>query len=424
MTAAALSPAKSIAIAATAVALEGYDLSIYGIFALAIAGAFFPSGDATISLLLAVATLGVGYVVRPLGGLVLGVYADRAGRKAAIALTVILMSISTGVIGFVPSASTIGVAAPIIVVCARLVQGFAAGGATAGSIAFLIETAPAGRRGFYASWQQASQVGAFLLSVAIGAAISNLLPASTGQWAWRLPFVFAFLLGPLGLYIKRYLPDPEVFEAVRDAAATATVRDALSTSRWAVLSGFGLSCLWNISAFILLFYMPTWLQKQIGLPAGRAFLSSTAAAALLFVLCPLVGAWSDRVGRKLPMLLGAAGLCGMTWPLLTWIETERTVSVALLAQLALALLIALYTAPVSAMLAEQFPTRNRSTGLSVAYNLSTLLVGAFGPLIVTSLIALTGSAVAPAFYVVGGAAISLMTLLLVPDRSREPLTAI
>ena len=420
--AAPLPTAKAIAVAASAVALEGYDLTIYGLFAVTIAHAFFPARDATSSLLMAVGTLGVGYVVRPIGGVILGAYADRAGRKPAIALTVLLMSLSTGIIGLIPGESTIGLAAPILVVLARLAQGFAAGGAVSGTISYLAETAPPGRRGFYASWQQTSWIGAFLLSAGIGAVITNTLsPHQLAEWGWRIPFLLAFLFGPLGLYIKSHLPEPEAYIKAAKHFRSESVGRAILRNRNAVLIGFGLTCLWNITAFILLFYMPTYAQKDLALPAGDAFLSSALSGLLLFILCPLVGRLSDRVGRKAPMLLSALCLMLFTYPIYLLIDLERTFASLVLAQVILAVFIAGYTAPIPAMLAELYPTHNRSTGLSVAYNLSTLIVGAFGPFIVTWLIATTRSSLAPAFYVAIGALVSVGALVASRDHSLQAL---
>jgi MFS transporter, MHS family, proline/betaine transporter len=412
---------SAILVAAAAVAVEGYDLSIYALSTLAIARVFFPAGDPTSSLLLAVGSLGVGYVMRPIGGVILGAYADRAGRKAAIALTVVMMSTSTGLIGVIPSSAAIGIAAPLLAVTARLIQGFSAGGATGGSIAYLVEAAPRGQRGFYASWQQASQIGAFLLA-ATGATITNVVSQGESDWTWRIPFLLALIFGPIGLYIKSRLPDPEVFtRAKAERPAGPSVGQAVISNGRSILLGFGLTCLWNISAFILLFYMPTFAQKQLQLGAGDAFLASAMSGILLFVLCPMVGALSDRVGRRAPMFVGSIGLLILIYPLFRCLDESRTLHGLIATQCILAVLIACYTAPISAMLAELFPVRSRSVSLSVAYNLSTLIVGAFGPLIVTWLISLTGSGLALAFYVAGGATLSTISLLIVRDRAFDPL---
>ncbi|MDB5367377.1 MAG: major facilitator transporter, partial [Rhodospirillales bacterium] len=312
---------------------------------------------------------------------------------------------------------------PLLLVFARLAQGVAAGGATAGSIVYLVEAAPRHRRGFFASFQQASQIGALLISAAIGALITNLVVApDLTAWAWRIPFLIALVLGPVGLYIRNRLPEPEIYERAKHRApAQPSLHKALTSNARAILTGFGMTCLWNVTAFILLFYMPTYAQRQLGLPPGDAFLSSTISSLLLFLLCPVFGLLSDRIGRKTPMLASALLLLVLIYPLFRYVELHRSFASLLAMQLVLATLIAGYTAPISAALAELFPTRTRSTGLAVAYNLSTLLFGAFGPLIVTWLIAATGNPLAPAFYVGGAAALSACVLLTVRDRSRDDL---
>lgn len=414
MTASAAISARQLVVIASAIAIEGYDLSIYALFAVAIAHNFFPVGHGSSALLLTVATLGVGYVMRPLGGIVLGLYADRVGRKVAIALTVLMMSISTGIIAFIPSHAMIGLAAPLLVVAARLVQGFSSGGATAGSIAYLVESAPPERRGFYASWQQASQICAFLLSATIGMVIARMFsPQELNGWAWRIPFLLALLFGPIGLYIKRSMPDPDRFKQARQDAAPVTLGSAVRGNIRSIATGFGVTCLWNITAFILLFYMPTYVQANFGLPLRDAFTASVVSGALLFLLCPLMGALSDRVGRR-PVMLTSALLLGLAiYPMLAWFGRHPTLVRLIEVQCVLAVLIAGYTAPVSAFLAELFPIHSRSTGLSIAYNLSTMIMGAFGPLIVTWLIIVTGDILAPAYYVAAGAAISAAALLSV-----------
>lgn len=412
---------RPVAIAVAAVALESYDLAVYALFAGALAQLFFPLHDPTNALLLAVGTLGVGYVVRPIGGVLLGAYADKAGRKAAIALTVLLLSISTGVIGLLPTYAAIGVAAPLLLVTARLAQGVAAGGATAGSISYLIEAAPRGRRGFFASFQQTSQIGALLISAAVGALITNsLAPAEVQGWGWRVPFLIALILGPLGLYIRKRLPEPEIYEQAKQTTRTPIAQAALRNWR-GILTGFGLSCLWNVSAFILLFFMPTYAQRVLQIAPGDAFLSSTISTLVLFLLCPFIGLLSDRVGRKPLMLVGSVLLVLTAYPLFRHMDATRGFASLLTVQVVLAVLIAFYTAPVSAMLGELFPTGTRSTGLAIAYNLSTVLFGAFGPLIVTWLIEITGNPLAPSFYVMAAAAFSTIALLTVRDRTREAL---
>jgi MHS family proline/betaine transporter-like MFS transporter len=399
-----LSP-RALATLAAAIAIEGYDLSIYALFAVAIGKAFFPTQEGN-GLLLAVATLGVGYVMRPLGGFLLGRYADRAGRKAAVAGVVLAMSISTGMIGVVPTYAAIGMAAPMLVVTARLVQGFASGGASAGSIAYLVESAPDGRHAFYASWQQASQIAAFLFSAIIGAVMTGWLNAQdTAAWGWRVPFLLALLFGPLGLYIKHAMPEPK---RPVGPARQQEARGGIGLA--AVLVGGGITCLWNVTAFILLYFMPTYAQTYLAIPAHASFMASVAGGLLLLLLCPVMGLAADRWGIRRVMAISALGLGLASAPLMALLVAHPRAGVLMGVQMMLAVLIAGYTAPVSALLAHLFPARNRSTGLAIAYNLSTVLVGGFGPLLVTWLITRTGNLVVPGWYVAAAAVVSLLAL--------------
>jgi MHS family proline/betaine transporter-like MFS transporter len=402
------------------VALEGYDNTLFGLFALPIGRAFFPLKDPSTSLLMAVAAFGVGYVARPLGGLVLGAYADRAGRPAAVALTVTLMALSTGAVGLLPGQAVWGLA-PLAVVAARLIQGFAAGGAAAGAIAYLTEAASPARRGLVSSWQQASQVGALLLTSIMGFMLARLTgDGASSPWAWRGPFLLALALGPVGLMIQTRLPRSAP-EATAAAARSEGVGHALVSNRRTIGLGMGLAVLWTISVFILLFYMPTYAQHQLAIPASDAFLSSAVSSAALVCWCPAMGALSDRIGRK-PVLMGSAVLIGVGTPLVFfYLQSHRTLGDLVLAQNLLAAPIGGYLGTLPATLAELYPTRARTTSIAVADNLVAIALGAGGPMIVLWLTGLFHSGLAPAAYVSVGAVISAAAILVMKDRTGEAL---
>ena len=422
MSAAPISGRKALLLAIATVAIEGYDLSLYAVFSVAIARAFFPAGDPTSALLLAVGTLGVGYFMRPIGGILLGAFADRRGRSAAMALTVLLMAGSTGVIGLIPSYAAIGVVAPLIIVAARLVQGVSAGGATASSLSYLIESAPAHRRGYYSAYQQTAQVTALLFASGVGAAVAELLtPEALTAWGWRIPFVLALLFGPIGLLIRRYLPETSAFEETRKQAKPPLTM-VLKLHWRRLIAGVGICCLLNSTTFVLLFYLPTYSQTQIGLPAADAFLASGAATALLAPLCLVAGWLSDKVGRKPVMIVAAIALLLFTYPLIAYAHGVGTLGAVLVAQCLLSVMIAGYTGPANVVLGELFPTSDRATGISISFNMSILMFGAFGPFIVTWLMRATGDPLSMSFYVCGAAVVSLVTLLLLRER-RDPLLA-
>lgn len=398
--------------------LEWYDFAVYGFFALTLAKLFFPAGDATVSLLLTVATFGVGFVMRPVGALVLGTLADRRGRKAALSLTILLMALGTAMIGFAPTYAMAGAWAPAIIVLARLVQGFSAGGEIGGATAFLVEHAPPERRGLYASWQQASQAGALLLGSLTGALLTGLLPqAELEAWGWRVPFLMGLLIAPVGLYIRSRVDETEAFKAIlRERAARPEVtfsplRDTLGQHRAAVITGIGITIAWTVCTYFFLVTMPTYAVRQLGVPQSASLLANSVGLVVIVMLAPVFGAWSDRIGRRPIMLASALGLLLLSWPLLHWLTSQPGALNLMLAQIVFALLIAGFSGPAPAAMAELYPPAMRSTGLSIAYNLAVTVFGGFAPFITTWLIARTGSALAPAWYVMLAAAMSLTALI-------------
>ena len=236
--------------------LEWFDFTVYSFFAVIIAKLFFPTGNELSSLLLAVATFGVGFFMRPVGGIILGVYADRVGRKAALTLTILLMALGTAIIGLAPTYQSIGLWAPALIVLARLIQGFSAGGEVGGATAFLIEHAPDAERGAYASWQQASQGISFMLGAAMGALVTNGLDqAQIDAWGWRIPFLFGLLIGPVGMYIRSHLEEPPEFEARQAERRASKVKfsplsQVLRDHPREVLAGLGVTILWTVLSLI------------------------------------------------------------------------------------------------------------------------------------------------------------------------------
>jgi MFS transporter, MHS family, proline/betaine transporter len=406
--------------------LEWYDFAVYGFFALTLAKLFFPAGDPTVSLLITVATFGIGFVMRPIGALVLGTLADRRGRKAALLLTILLMALGTAMLAFAPTYATAGAWAPAIVVLARLIQGFSAGGETGGATAFLVEHAPPKRRGYYASWQQASVAGALLLGSLTGALLTGFLSqASLEAWGWRVPFLIGLLIAPVGLYIRTRVDETEAFKtALRERTATldtafSPLSSTLARHRTAVVAGFGITIAWTVCTYFFLVTMPTYAVRQLGVPQNMSLLANSVGLAVVLVLAPVFGAWSDKVGRRPIMVASALGIFLVTGPLLSWLTRQPAALNLVLAQGAFAVLIASFSGPAPAALAELYPSAMRSTGLSIAYNLAVTIFGGFAPFITTWLIAWTGSALAPAWYVIFAAAISLATLIVSGNLMKE-----
>ena len=413
---------KAVQVAAAVVgnALEWYDFIVFGFFAVVIAKLFFPASSQYASLLLTTATFGVGFFMRPVGGVVLGVYADRKGRKAALLLVVGLMTIAIALIGFAPTYATIGVAAPLIIVIARLLQGFSAGGEFASATSFLIETAPAGRRGFYGSWQMVGQGLAVLTGALLGTFLTRALtPDQLDGWGWRVPFLFGLIIGPLGLYIRRHLEETTAFiQAAQKQHARPALGAAVVAHTKETLVTIGIVIAGTISFYVILLYMPTFARIQLHLRLDQAFFAQAVSLACMIVLIPIFGALSDVVGRKPITIAALLLILVLAYPLFSWLNQSPSLQSLMVTQIALCSMVGVFFGPLSTVLAEQFPAHIRSTGLAIGYNLAVMVFGGFAQFFVTWLIQVTGSPVAPAFYVMFGAAAGLLAAFFLKERAR------
>jgi MHS family proline/betaine transporter-like MFS transporter len=389
-------------------ALEFYDLVVYGYFASTLSKLFFPTTDKTVSLLLTLGTFALSYLARPVGAFVLGSYSDRKGRKASLTLSISMMTLGTGMVALMPSYAAIGVIAPIGIFLSRVLQGFSAGGEFGSSTAFLIEHAPE-RSGFMSSWQFASQGASVLLASAFGAALTTALSAQQLEsWGWRIPFLFGLLIGPIGLYIRRHIDESPEFE--RAELAKSPIRELLATQKERVLVSIG-SLVLTTTANYMLLYMPTYASRQLGLAPSYGFIATLAAGFIVMMLTPLVGHWSDKVGRTRIMLAAGSLFFVTIYPAFMFMNAHPSLLTLLAAVIWVALLKATYFAPIPALMSDLFPTRTRTTGMAVGYNLGTTIFGGFTPLAVAALIAATGNNLAPGFYLMIAAVISLFTLL-------------
>jgi MFS family permease len=402
-------------------ALEWYDFVIYGFMTVIISRLFFPAESEYASLLIAMATFGVGFFMRPVGGVLIGLYADRRGRKAALQLIILLMTIATAMIAFAPTYAAIGIAAPAIMVLARLLQGAATGGEFASATAFLIESAPPERRGFFGSLQMVGQSIAALTGATAGMLVTQgLTPEQIDDWGWRLPFLFGLLIGPVGFWMRRHLSETEEFVAAsqddtQHLGLMAVLREHLRD----VLVCFGLVVSATIMFYVVLIYMPTYAKTQLNIPLKDAFTAQVAGLIFLTVLIPLFGILSDRIGRRAVLMLAALLYLVLTYPLMAWMLAEPSLIRLAVMQVALCSAIAVGFGAISTALAEQFPVRQRSTGLALAYNMAVMIFGGFAQLIVTWLIKETGSLLAPSFYVMFGATVGLVAAYFINDQ-RKP----
>jgi MFS transporter, MHS family, proline/betaine transporter len=402
-------------------ALEWYDFIVFGFFTVVIARLFFPSESQYASLLLTTATFGVGFFMRPVGGVLLGIYADRSGRKAALLMVITLMTIAIAMIAFAPTYAAIGVGAPLIMVVARLLQGFSAGGEFASATAFLTESAPPARRGLYGSWQMVGQGLAVLLGAILGTLLTrSLTPETLDSWGWRIPFLFGLIIGPVGLYIRRKLDETSAFlQSNRSSAAQQGAGSVLMSHVKEMLACLGMVVSGTISFYVILIYIPTFARTQLHLPLDQAFLAQSIGLACEVVLIPICGVLSDFVGRKPVMITALVLDLLVTYPLFSWVSASPSFGALLTMQIILCGLFGVFNGPISTALAEQFPTRVRSTALAIAYNIAVMLFGGFAQFFVTWLIQATGTPIAPAYYLMFGAAVGLLAAFFLKERARD-----
>jgi MHS family proline/betaine transporter-like MFS transporter len=411
-------PWREICAASIGNALEFYDLLIYGYFAIVISRLFFPVHDAAMSLLLSVGTFGISFVTRPLGSIVLGAYADRAGRKASLTVSISLMMVGTAMIVCAPTYAQFGIASPVLIIVARMVQGFSTGGEFGASTAFMVEHADPKRRGFFASWQLSTQGFATVLAAGVSALLSALLtPDQLHAWGWRVAFAVGLMIGPIGLYIRRQVDETTEFKRLGAAQKEKSpLRAVLQHHSRDLFLGIGVVAAATAFNYVHKVYMPTYAVKQLRLPATWAFIGAVLTGAIETAFAPVIGALSDRVGR-LRTMFWALLLAGVTtWPLFVLLNRFPTVGAFLAVQTAVGLLITACVTPVPALLVDIFPTSTRGTGLALSYNFSVTVFGGFAPLIVTWLIVVTQNNLAPSFYVMATAILSLAAVVALGRR--------
>ncbi|NYH21680.1 MFS transporter [Paraburkholderia bryophila] len=416
------SHAKAIAAITLGNGLEFFDFTIYSFFATIIGKLYFPVEGQLAQLMLAVGTFGVGFIMRPVGGIVLGGYADRAGRKAAMSLTLWLMTLGSAMIAFAPTYAAIGIAAPLLVILARLVQGFALGGEIGASTSLLLEYGSDKTRGFYGSWQFVSQglntVCGSLLGVALAAALST---AALESWGWRVPFVIGMAMGPIGIYIRRHLD--ETLPGVEDGAggqagvrssstmpASQPVRKLFREHSRVITTGVVTTIGGTAANYIVLFYLSTYAIRILHLPMSSALWAAWTAAVVTVICSPLAGALSDRVGRKWVLGVSRVLLILAVYPAFMVINAAPNVAVLLSVVAGLAVLVAFTAVPNIVMLPEMFPREIRATGMSIVYCLGVSIFGGFAQFFATWLIQVSGSNLAPAWYLIGCGVVSLLAL--------------
>lgn len=414
------SRAKAIAAITLGNGLEFFDFTVYSFFATTIGALFFPVHGSLNQLLFAVGSFGVGFIVRPLGGVMIGAFADRAGRKAAMTLTLWLMALGSALIAFAPTYRQIGLAAPALIVFARLVQGFAVGGEVGASTTMLLEYATDRTRGFYGSWQFVSQGLNAVCGALLGVALSSLLtPAELQSWGWRVPFVIGMLIVPVGVYIRSHLDETLDDAEPAEKALTKTagpLREILSRHRTALIAGVVATIGGTAANYIVLFYMSTYAIKILGLPMSVGMSAALVAALVTAVCSPFAGMLSDRLGRKRVLAYSRVLLIAVIYPAFELIHAVPTVSAVLSVVAVLGAIVAFTAVPNIVMLPELFPQPIRVTGMCIVYCVGVSIFGGFAQFFATWLIELLGNPLAPAWYLIGCGSVSLLALPLI----REP----
>ncbi|KLU24201.1 major facilitator transporter [Caballeronia mineralivorans PML1(12)] len=392
---------------------EWFDFMAYVYFSKIIAQVFFSVGSSVVSMSLALATFALGFLVRPVGGVLLGIYADRVGRTRALSLVMLMMCAGTLLLGLAPGYATLGVAAPLMVLLARLIQGLAIGGQFSLSSVVVVETAPPGKKMFYGSFNMSSQALAMLLSSGCSyLLINNLSTSSLTTWGWRVPFLIGSLVGPLGFYIRHNVAESPEFEALRKQVRTGAtrafrLRDFVREQGDAALCAMGVMIIGTASNYLWNAYLPVYVEHQLHLPLKSALLGTFIGGVINFLLFPVSGKLADKFGayRLFYPLVISWLLC--TFPLFWFIVSAPSLTRLFIAQIIASIFQVAIAGPHPGMLATIFPAKARSTGVALSYNLAVTLFGGLAPLTVATLTEVTGSHYVPAFYVVFAALVSL-----------------
>jgi len=403
--------------------LEWYDFGVYGYLVPTISALFFPSGDPMVSLLLTFAVFGVGFVMRPIGSIVFGIYGDRYGRRKALSAVIFVMAVSTFVIGLLPTYAQVGIAAPLLLVVVRLFQGLSTGGEFGGSSAYIVEYAPQDRRGFFGSFQLVGVASGFLLGSLTAALLTaSLAPEDRLAWGWRLPFLFGIAVGFVGIYMRWRISDTPKFTEIEEQGATshAPLIDALGRHPRETLLAFTSTLHNTVAYYIALIYMTSYMQTVGKLPQSTALWISSGSLAFMILLLPGLGALSDRVGRRPLMLFSCGAFIVLGYPFFL-MASSGSLALTILAELLMMVCYAPYAATCASFLTEIIPTRVRYTSMSVGYNCAVAIFGGFAPFIATWLVKSTGLSYAPGFYLIGAALITGFVVLRTRETAFSPL---
>ncbi|HWN34425.1 MAG TPA: MFS transporter [Pseudonocardia sp.] len=414
---------RAVAGAAMGNAVEWFDYAIYSYLITSVGLNFFPDSSPAARTLLAFSGIAIPFLLRPLGGIVLGPLGDRFGRQRVLSLTILFMSGATFCIGLIPSHTTIGVAAPLLLVALRLVQGFSTGGEYGGAATFIAEYAPDRRRGFFGAFLEFGTLGGYVLGASLATVFQlSLSEQAMNSWGWRIPFMLAAPLGLVGFYLRNKLEDTPAFQQLAHGKPQAAPLRQLLSDNWPqILNLIGIVILLNVADYTVLTYMPTYLTQVLKISDAESNLALIGIMLVMMALIAPVGALSDRVGRKPLLLVSAVGFLVLSYPAVALINL-RTVLPVTIGLGVLGLLLLLMLGTIGSTFPAMFPTRNRYGGMSVGYSVSTALFGGTAPIAISALITNTGSTSIPAFYIMAASVIAIIPIVLIPETAGRSIS--
>lgn len=403
--------------------MEWYDFALYGFTASILSKLFFPSGSHVASLLATYGIFAVGFIMRPIGSALFGWLGDSLGRTKTMMISVIMMTFPTFVLGCLPTFSMVGFWAPVSLVLVRLIQGLSVGGEFSSSVTYLVETAPKGTRGLSGSWANVGSMGGMLLGSGAASLVISLFDDQTlYAWGWRIPFLVAAIFGAIAILLRRHLPRSKHFQDhVNKRQESSPIKEAITTNIKETLQALIFASAYGAIFYISLIYIPTWIKEFIGSSSKTATQFNTLTIMLITLMIPFTGLLSDKLirRRRLLAIVFASELI-IAVPLFLWMSSGEIASV-IVSQVFLGILIAFPCGVAPSLFVELFPTRDRLSGYSIAFNIGIGVVGGSTPMVSTWLIKASGMSIAPAFYMTGWAIIAVIVLLCMKDRSREPL---
>ena len=407
---------KSVIAGSIGVLVHWFDWALYAYMASTIALVFFPAQDATASLLAVFGVFAVSFIVRPLGAFLFGELGDRFGRKKTLSIVILLMAGSSLAIGFLPGFVTIGIWAPILLLVARVIQGLAAGGEFGSAATFLAEYSPRKYRGFGVSWLEVGALLGFLLASLVAYLMSLAFTAETlVDWAWRIPFFIAGPLGLIGFYIRQHIEDTPEFQVLESSeqVSKSPTKDVLQNNLKQLFQMIGIQMMMQVTFYIVLVYLLTYQEVELGISAQNAALFSVLASLIGVFIVPLAGIASDFIGRKPIMILSAILTIALAWPMFGVMGEDFNLN--LIATVALGAVLALQLGVHAVQAAEMFPTRNRQTALSIGYSIVSACFSGTVPYVMTYFIAKTGNIMMPAYYLILVGVIGLIAALTIPE---------